>query len=121
MMDYKVNIMIKDREVKFFKQLNGSERTRQNYARAIRSTFIKGILYEYCGTKNLFDLDDLNKLWDIYSIINLHPKNINNHRNYSAAIMKYIRFLNDGQKYGKRTDFGRSRAESGTRNKGNKF
>lgn len=100
-MDYNKNGMIDNRQIQFYKGLNVSERTRQNYQRAIRSSFLKEILYERCGTYNLFDVVDIKKLWDVYSLVNLHPKNENNHRNYSAAIMKYIRFLNNGQKYGK--------------------
>jgi len=113
MMEFKKINMGKNRELKFFKQLDVSERTRNNYLRAIRSTFLKDILYEHCGTNNLFELDDIKIIWNVYSMINLHPKNISNHRNYSAAIMKYIRFLNDGQKYGKRTDYGRGKPKKG--------
>ena len=40
---------------------------------------------------------------------NLHPKNISNHRIYSCVIMKYIRFLNNGKKIGKRIDYGKTR------------
>ena len=79
MMEYKKINMKKNRELMFFKQLDVSERTRNNYLRAIRSTFLKDILYEHCGTNNLFELDDIKKIWDVYSIINLHPKKNSNH------------------------------------------
>ena len=101
--------MIDNRENQFYKGVNVSERTRQNYQRAVRSSFLREILYEQCGTYNLFDIADIIKLWDVYSLVNLHPKNVNNHRNYSAAMMKYIRFLNNGQKYGKRKDYGKEK------------
>lgn len=93
-------------ELEFYNYLDVSERTRRNYVKAVRSSFLKDLLFENCGTCNLFEIDDLKKLWDIYSIVNLHPNNVKNHRNYSAALMKYIRFLNNGQRYGKRIDFG---------------
>ena len=93
----------------FFKSLNLSLRTTQNYRTAIQSTFIQGVLKEECNTVDLFDLVDIKVLGDLYGKLNHHPKNIKNHRGYSAAIMKYIRYLNQGVKYGKRIDFGKSR------------
>ena len=98
--------MVINNESDFYEYLDVSNRTRRNYVKAVRSKFLKDILFENCGTYNLFEIDDLKKLWDIYSKVNLHPNNVKNHRNYSAALMKYIRFLNNGQRYGKRIDFG---------------
>ena len=97
--------MDKQRKSDFINQLNVSQRTQQNYEAAIRSTFVRGVLQDFCGTDNLFDITDLEKLWIVYTHINLHPVNIATHRAYSAAIMKYIKFLNGGKKYGKRIDF----------------
>lgn len=97
--------MDKQRKIDFFSQLNVSDRTRKNYEGAIRSTFVKDVLKDFCETDNLFEITDLKLLWSVYSHINLHPVNIATHRAYSAAIMKYIRFLNNGVKYGKRIDF----------------
>ena len=37
--------------------------------------------------------------------MNLHPKNVEQHRIYSSAIMKYIRYLNNGERYGRRIDY----------------
>jgi hypothetical protein len=51
-----------------------------------------------------------------HSKINLHPKNIENHRAYSAATMKYIRFLNDGKKYGHRIDLKKPRGKKNDSN-----
>ena len=93
----------------FYKSLNLSERTALNYRIAIQSSFLTGFLKDELGTLNLFEIVDLNVLWDLYSKINQHPKNIKNHRAYSAAIMKYIKFLNNGQKLGKRIDSGKPR------------
>lgn len=101
--------MEKQRKVDFINQLNVSQRTQQNYEGAIRSAFVKGILQDFCGTEDLFDITDLEKLWMVYTHINLHPVNIATHRAYSAAIMKYIRFLNNGKKYGKRIDYKKSK------------
>ena len=94
-----------NRKEKFFSQLKLSKTTKANYRAAINSTFLTTYLKGEYGTTDLFDITDLSVLWDIYSYINLHPKNIGNHRAYSAAIMKYIRFLNNGEKYGKRIDY----------------
>ena len=108
MMDIKQLPAIK-RKDDFFKSLNLSVRTTHNYKTAIQSSFFTGVLKDEFNTLDLFEIIDLQKLWVLYSKINLHPKNISNHRAYSAAIMKYIRYLNNGKKLGKRIDFGKSR------------
>lgn len=95
---------------KFYNQLNVSERTRRNYEKAINSSFIKIHLLKYFQLNDLFAITDIEQLWNFYSIINIHPTNIQNHRLYSAAINKYIRFLNDGNKYGRRRDYKTHRA-----------
>ena len=96
--------MIK-KEIDFYKSLNGlSERTINNYQSSLRSNFIKGLLLTNFNTDNIFSIDSLDRLWELYTLTNLHPINISNHRRYSCAIMKYIRFLNNGNKYGKRSD-----------------
>lgn len=101
--------MKEQRKIDFYKQLNVSPRTQYNYRSAITSTFVKGVLNDYCGTNDLFEINDLDKLWIIYTHINLHPTNIATHRAYSAALMKYIKFLNNGKKYGKRIDWGKKK------------
>ena len=88
----------------FFSQLLVSERTKVNYKVALNSSFLKHVLLEQFGTQSIFSVIDLQKLWEIYSYVNLHDTNVKNHRIYSAAIMRYIRFLNDGKKYGQRID-----------------
>lgn len=93
----------------FYKSLNLSVTTKNNYRSALQSSFLTGVLKEEFNTLDLFEIVDLEELWELYSKINLHPKNIKNHRAYSAAIMKYIRYLNNGQKLGRRIDFGKSR------------
>jgi len=104
-----------NREVDFFKQLNVSERTIINYRNSLKSSFVKQVLQDYCNTDNLFEVIDLKKLWIIYSYINLHPVNIATHRAHSTIIMKYIRFLNNGKKYGRRIDYQRPKIK---KNKG---
>lgn len=102
--------MIVERETSFYNSLNAlSARTIKNYQTSIRSSFLKQLLMEELKTDSLFDIDNLDKLWAFYSIVNVHPINVANHRSYSAAIMKYIRFLNKGEKYGKRIDYGKPR------------
>ena len=89
----------------FYKQLSLSSRTYQNYKKALESRFVKQILNENFGVSEVFEIIDLDSLWKLYSMINLHPQNISNHRAYSAAIMKYIKYLNGGKRYGKRVDY----------------
>lgn len=98
-----------NRKEAFYASLNLSATTVGNYRSAINSSFLTRYLKDKYGTSDLFDFTDLGLLWDIYTDINLHPKNISNHRAYTAAIMKYIRFLNNGQKYGKRIDYNKPR------------
>lgn len=93
----------------FFKQLNLSETTTRNYKVAFNSSFLKVVLLEECGIEDLFKVIDLELLWKVYSKINLHPKNVANHRIYSAALMKYMKYLNNGVRYGRRIDYGKSR------------
>ena len=93
----------------FYDQLMVSERTKQNYRTSINSAFVKEVLRSYFDTDNLFAITDLKQLWVVYSYINLHPINIASHRAYSTAIMKYMRFLNKGEKYGKRIDYKKPR------------
>ena len=92
------------RMIDFFNQLNVSDRTKRNYESALNSRFIKQYLKDLYGIGSIFEITKLEQLWDFYCKINLHPTNIANHRGYSCAIMRYIRFLNDGKKYGRRID-----------------
>lgn len=92
------------RKDQFFEQLNLSENAKRNYRNALNSKYLKEMLKSEYDIESLFEITDLNVLWNFYSLINLHPKNVSNHRAYSAAIMKYIRFLNNGNKYGRRID-----------------
>ena len=98
-------INLDNRSEKFYSQLTVSERTKKNYKRSINSSFVKSVLKRFCNTDSLFEITDLEKLWEVYCYINLHPVNMGSHRVYSTAIMKYIRFLNHGEKYGKRIDY----------------
>ena len=93
----------------FYNQLEVSPRTKLNYRNAIKSSFVKGVLNQYCSTDNLYGITDLKLLWKVYSFINLHPTNVANHRIHSTAIMKYIRFLNNGERYGRRIDYNKPR------------
>lgn len=105
------------RKADFFESLNLSTTTTNNYRSALNSSFLLEYLKQEYDTFDLFEIVELDKLWEIYSKINLHPKNISNHRAYSAAIMKYIRYLNKGNKYGKRIDYQRPRkSKEDTRN-----
>lgn len=101
----------KNRMTDFYNQLQLSKNSMRNYKNALNSSFMKEQLLKECGETSLFCIVDLDVLWNFYSKINLHPKNIENHRAYSAATMKYIRFLNDGKKYGHRIDFKKPRGK----------
>lgn len=100
---------MENNSIEFYAQLDVSNRTKQNYRNAINSTFVKKTLEMFSDTNDLFAIKDLELLWKVYSYINIHPINIANHRGYSAAIMKYIRYLNDGKKYGKRIDYNKNK------------
>lgn len=100
--------IVEIRKKRFFESLNVSQNTMRNYQVSINSSLVK----QFVKSKNytsLFEIEDLNVLWDIYSNLNLHPKNIAAHRSYSAAIMRYIRFLNNGAKFGHRVDYKKKR------------
>ena len=97
------------RKADFYESLKLSPTTTSNYRSALQSSFLSSFLKDQYNNLDVFEIVDLEALWDLYSKINLHPKNISNHRAYFAAIMKYIRYLNQGVKYGKRIDFGKSR------------
>ncbi len=100
--------IVEIRKKRFFESLNVSKNTMRNYRVSINSSLVK----QFVKSKkysSIFEIDDLNVLWDLYSVLNLHPKNIAAHRSYSAAIMKYIRFLNNGAKIGRRVDYKKKR------------
>ena len=89
----------KKREADFLAQLTLSESSLRNYKFALNSTLLRETLEQECGVSSLYELTDLDTLWRLYCKINLHPKNVAAHRAYSAAVMKYVRFLNHGEKY----------------------
>lgn len=97
--------IVNERKNSFFSQLKLSESASRNYRHALTSSFLKEILTANYNINTIFEVTDIKELWDIYTQVNIHPKNIAQHRAYSAAIMKYIRFLNNGNKYGKRIDY----------------
>lgn len=84
--------MEKNNQQLFFDWLDGSERTVLNYKNAINSTYLKTVLKTMFDTSNLFDLSDLVQLWQMYSFVKQDDNNVRNHRIYSSAIMKYMRF-----------------------------
>lgn len=83
----------------FLKQLPVSYSTKVHYTTALNSKFLREHVQNKYGVAGIFDITDLEVLRAIYDYINLHPKNIAQHRNISCALMRYIRFLNDGKKY----------------------
>ena len=93
----------KTRKELFFTSLSIAEATKRNYKTGLNSSFFKDFLLTRFECKNLFDITDLEKLFEIYSAVNIHPKNEEMHRVCSAAVMKYIRFLNNGPKYPQKT------------------
>lgn len=103
----KINASI--RKANFYEHLALSKTTITNYKSALNSNFLKEELRNEFEVLDIFEIFNIEDLWKLYSKINLHPKNISNHRAYSAAIMKYIRFLNNGEKYGKRIDYNKQK------------
>ena len=99
------------RRASFFEQLLLSKTTVSNYSSALNSRFLKDVLKNEFEVLDIFEIVNIEDLWKLYSKINLHPKNISNHRAYSAAIMRYIRFLNNGEKYGRRIDYYKNRSK----------
>lgn len=95
----------------FFEQLELSATTIQNYRAALNSKFLSDLLKESYGISSIFEIDNIERLWEIYTRVNLSQKNIDNHRAYSAPIMKYIRFLNGGEKYGRRIDYNKPKGK----------
>ena len=95
----------------FLSQLNVTDLTKRRYRDALNSTFLMEIIREEYNKKSIFEIEDLELLWKLYSIVNLHPVNVRMHRYYSAPIMQYIRYLNGGKKYGRRIDYNRKRTK----------
>lgn len=94
----------------FYAQLNLSPVTLNNYRSALNGWVLKEIIAEVDDSiESIFEITDLDLLWSICTKANVHPSNIKNHRGTSCAIMKYIKYLNNGKKVGKRIDFGKSR------------
>ena len=67
------------------------------------------MLLEFFQTHNIFEVADLNKLSEFYAAVKIPPFNIDKHRVYSAAVMAYIKYLNNGKKTGKRIDYQKPR------------
>lgn len=102
---------VSKRKASFYEQLSLSKSTIANYKASLNSSFLKDVLKSDFGVLDVFEIIDIEDLWKLYSKINLAPQNIKNHRCYSAAVMKYIRFLNNGIKYGKRIDYKKPKAK----------
>lgn len=100
----KTRMNAEERRKEFFAQLNVSQATIKNYKFAVDSHFMADCLAEH-HVNSLFEMTGLQQLWELYSYINLHPFNVKYHRAFSTAIMKYIRFMNGGEKYGRRIDY----------------
>lgn len=103
--------VVRIQEDRFYEQLNLSQSTIRSYRNAINSKYLKGLIKSAYGVESIFEITDLKLLWNLYSNINVDTKNINSHRAYSAAIMKYIRFLNNGNRYGRRIDFNKKKSK----------
>lgn len=99
------------RKSEFFSQLTLAESTIRNYRLALNAKFLLELLREDWGVNDIFEMTNLKDLWDLYSKVNIHPSNVRCHRLSSAIIMKYIIYLNGGEKYRKRKE---------RRNKGSK-
>lgn len=100
----------KERRDAFFSSLTLSDATIHNYKTALSSSFFKEFILTNFQKNSLFEIIDLDILVELYTTINIHPKNIQLHRVCSAVVMKYIRFLNNGNKIVRRKDYNKPRA-----------
>lgn len=101
---------VEKRKKDFYNKLDLSPVTLSNYRSALNGRLLQEVLAEIDNSiTSIFEITDLELLWKIYTMINVHPTNIKNHRGISCAVMKYIRFLNNGKKYGKRIDYKKHR------------
>lgn len=100
---------IGNRKNQFLSQLTLSDSSIRRYKDALDSPFLVNIIRNEYNVDSIYMIDDLKTLWNLYSMVNLHPTNVRMHRYYSAPIMKYIRYLNGGKKVGKRIDYMKSR------------
>lgn len=103
------SLSARTREICFYKSLNVTQGTVSSYKNSLRDSILLELLKKDYNISNIFEIVELETLWSIYCKIKDHPKNLSQHRRYTAAIMKYIRYLNDGKKYGRRIDFGKPR------------
>lgn len=101
--------ILEQRKKEFYSSLKLAESTIQNYRAMLRSKFLRDILNLEFNLQDIFEVTDLEVLWDIYSKVNVHPKNVEMHRICSAGIMKYIKFLNNGKRIGHRVDYRKPR------------
>lgn len=103
-------VIAEQRSKDFYDQLDLSPVTLHNYRSALNGWILREVLSEIDDSiKSIFEITDLDLLWIIYTKVNTHPSNIKNHRGVSCAIMRYIRFLNNGSRIGKRSDYGKRR------------
>ena len=103
------NNMSEQRKEEFYSSLKLSESTIRHYKAVLKSKFLCDVLRSRFNIQDIFDVTDLEVLWSVYSTINVHPKNVEMHRICSSGIIKYIRFLNNGQRVGKRVDYKKPR------------
>ena len=106
-----MNILIEAaaRKEAFYNNMKLSSATKTNYRYAYSHPFLKELLFEFFQTRDIFEVADLNKLSEFYATVKIHPFNIDKHRVYSAAVMTYIKYLNNGKKTGKRIDYQKPR------------
>jgi len=106
------NLEIRKRKSDFLSQLNLSDSSKRRYKDALSSLWLNGIVQAEFGLNSVFEMSNLEMLWKLYSIVNLHPVNVRLHRYYSSPIMQYIKFLNGGKKYGKRIDYNKKKEKN---------
>lgn len=93
------------RKESFIASLQTTHKRWNNYVLALNSKLVTQILTESFGINNIYEVTDLNKLWEIYTVVNINPQNLATHRLFSSAVMSYIKFLNNGKRIGKRIDY----------------
>lgn len=91
-----INLPAKEKETEFSKYLlerNPSEKFIRTYGIYLRSNVVKKYVQENSRKQDIFQVEDLEELFDIYDAVKLDDNNIRLHNVYSGAISAYIKFL----------------------------
>jgi hypothetical protein len=83
-----INLPAKEKETEFSKYLlerNPSEKFIRTYGIYLRSNVVKKYVQENSRKQDIFQVEDLEELFDIYDAVKLDDNNIRLHNVYSGA------------------------------------